>query len=89
MTRPETFAVWQFFEDGWHTKVEEGMTAQGAVEFVRRYIERPAVKMGIVRRVIIVDDGDNTVFDWQTGLGVVYPPYDQTTGKFVADERES
>lgn len=38
----------------------------------------------MVRRVIITDGDDFTVFEWKFGEGVTYPPHG-TDGKFVAD----
>lgn len=78
------FAVWQFFPDGGHERVCRGVDAQEAVMTAKRHTENVAAKTGLVSRVIIVDDGDNTTFEWKYGEGVTYPPHDGN--KYIADE---
>ena len=70
---PELFDVWQFFPDDWHEKVGDHLPAKEAVELARSYTVRPAAVIGVIQRVIITDDGDNTVFEWQFGKGVTFP----------------
>ena len=50
------------------------VSAEEAVETARSYTTRPAAVLGIIRRVIITDGGDNTCFEWKNGEGVTYPP---------------
>ena len=67
------FSVFQFFNDDYHECVRQGVGGQEAVETARSYMERPAAQLGVIRRVIITDGGDNTTFDWRFGEGVVFP----------------
>lgn len=69
----ERFDVWQFFPDGLHERVREGVSAKEAVEAAHHYATCPAARIGIVRRVIIVGDGDDCVFEWLYGQGVTFP----------------
>lgn len=70
----ELFSVAQFFPNGTWEYVKRGVEAKEAVETAKDYSERPAAKIGIIRRIIITDGGDNTVFEWKFGEGVTFPP---------------
>jgi hypothetical protein len=48
-------------------------TAEQAVEVARSLTARPAAQIGVIRRVIITDGGDFTVFEWKFGEGVTFP----------------
>jgi hypothetical protein len=37
-------------------------------------IESVRAKVGITQRVIIIDAGDHTNFEWEFGRGVIFPP---------------
>jgi len=77
------FSVVQFFPDDTHETICAFVDARTAVETAKSYTDRPAALIGIIRRVIITDGGDYTVFEWKFGEGVTYPPND---GKqFVAE----
>ncbi|TAI61105.1 hypothetical protein [Bradyrhizobium sp. Leo170] len=67
------FSVCQFFEDGSYEYVRRFVGAEEAVRAARHYTSNVAAKTGIVRRVIIVDGGDFTNFEWRYGQGVTYP----------------
>ena len=73
MTTSYEFCVYQFFPDGSHERVRQYVTAEQAVEVAYSYSTRPAARIGIIQKVIITDGGDNTVFEWKFGEGVVYP----------------
>jgi enoyl-CoA hydratase/carnithine racemase len=70
------FSVYQFFPDGQYERLERMVSAEKAMEVAKSYTmpTRPAVKLGIIMRVIVTDGADLTVFDWKNGGGVVFPP---------------
>jgi hypothetical protein len=72
MNQPE-FSVCQFFIDGSHEYVRERVGAEEAVKAACHYTTSVGARFGFVERVIITDGGDNTVFDWRKGVGVVWP----------------
>jgi hypothetical protein len=75
MTREEgEFSVFQFFPDGNHEEIRHHVSSEEATKAAMTYTTNPASKVGIVRRVIITDAGDYTVFEWKYGEGYVYPP---------------
>jgi len=43
------------------------------VELAKRCTDAATAAEGFVNKVIIVDGGDNTVFEWQRGKGVTFP----------------
>lgn len=69
----EVFDVWQFFPDDTYERMRSRLTAKEAVEEAKRLTETLGGRLGTTRRVIITDDGDNTVFEWRFGEGVTYP----------------
>jgi hypothetical protein len=69
------FSVYQFFTNGTYEKVRDHVGVPDAMTAVRHYTDNVAVRMGIVTRVIIVDDTDDCIcFEWIKGEGVVFPP---------------
>lgn len=72
----ETFSVIQYFPGDTYDVVAAGLDAKAAVELAKDYSERPAAKIGIIRRITIIDSGDCIVFDWRNGEGVVFPTAD-------------
>jgi hypothetical protein len=74
-TKTELFNVVQFLPHGLHEYLARGISAEQAMEVARDYIrsDRPGVQLGVIRRVIITDMDDLTVFDWRNGEGVVWP----------------
>lgn len=69
----ESFNVVLFFPDGSHVYERRGLDASAAVNLAKECSQRPAALAGIITRIIITDDGDNTVFEWQSGTGVTWP----------------
>jgi hypothetical protein len=69
-----TYVVYQFFLDDTYEKVGEGLDGKAAVERAKDFTQRPAATVGIIQRVIITNDGDQVVFEWQHGKGIVFPP---------------
>lgn len=72
--KADLFSVWQFFEDETYERVRDHVEAKEAVEAARHYCSSVGAKVGTTKRVIITDDGDDTVFEWQFGKGVTFPP---------------
>lgn len=68
------FSVYQFFPDGTSERVREFVSMEEAVEGARHYCSSVGARMGTTVRVIITDGGDYTVFEWQYGQGVTFPP---------------
>ena len=69
----EYFSVYQFFINGMNERVREFVPIEEAVAAARHYTSNVAVKMGIIKRVIITDAMDRTVFEWKQGEGVTWP----------------
>jgi hypothetical protein len=70
----ETFSVYQFFPDGTHECVREHVSAEESVRAACHYTRSVGARLGTTRRVIITDADDYTVFEWQYGAGVTFPP---------------
>jgi hypothetical protein len=77
----ESFDVWQYFENDWHDKVGADLSAEDAVKLAASYTRRPAAALGVIRKVTIVErESDDTVFEWQFGAGVTFPPCEEEAG---------
>jgi len=72
-THDERFCVYQFFPDGSNERVGEWLPAEEAVKLAYSYTTRPAALLGIIQQVMITDAGDNCVFHWRSGEGVIFP----------------
>lgn len=73
MTGRNEFSVfWWDPDDNYHRELSM-VDAETAVKFAMEFPNRPAGMMGIIRRVIITDGGDFTVYEWKHGEGVTYP----------------
>jgi hypothetical protein len=68
------FSVVEFYSDGYHAYVERRLDAKNAVSLAKRCTDAATVASGFVVKVIITDGGDNTVFQWEHGKGVTFPP---------------
>ena len=75
----ELFSVFQFFADDSCERVRENVGPREAVEAARHYSSSVGAQIGTTVRVIITDLADNTVFEWQHGKGVTFPP--EATGR--------
>lgn len=69
----DEFSVWWDDPEGMQHREGRAMGAEEAVELAKSLTVRPAALMGIIRRVIITDGGDFTVFEWKQGEGVTFP----------------
>lgn len=68
------YHVYQFFEDGQYERVREFVDAEEAVKSAIHYSTSVGARLGTTVRVIITDNGDMTVWEWQRGEGVTFPP---------------
>jgi hypothetical protein len=68
------YSVVQFFEDGNYEYVARNVLAQHAMILAAEYTRSVAAQSGLTARVIITDAGDDCVFEWKFGEGVVWPP---------------
>jgi len=68
------FSVYQFFPNEQYEKVRAFVSAEEAVTAAEHYTNNVASRMGLTQRVIITDGGDNIVFEWLQGKGIVFPP---------------
>jgi hypothetical protein len=76
----EKFNVVQFFDDGTYEYVRRNVDAEEAVNAAKHYCTSVGAKLGMVRQVLITDQGDITVFQWKFGEGIVFPlPKKQTS----------
>jgi len=67
------FSVYWWDPDGHYHAERSFIDAETAVRLAFSLTERPAAKLGMIRRVIITDGGDFTNFEWKHGIGVTYP----------------
>jgi hypothetical protein len=72
----EEYSVALYFPSGDYIYERRGLSDEAAVNLAKECSERPAAKIGLIERIIITDDGDDTVFEWQYGRGVTFPPRD-------------
>lgn len=77
------FSVVLFFPDGTYEYVKRFVGAEEAVRTAKDYSTstRPAVLLGFIKRIIITDGGDCTVFEWRAGEGVTFPAKSADVGK--------
>ena len=76
MSDDERFNVHQFLPDGYHECIGMGLSIRDALLMAHKWTlpSRPGVIIGAIRRVIITDSGDCTVWEWKNGEGVTFPP---------------
>lgn len=67
------FSVCQFFENDTFEYVRRWVDANEAAAAFKFYTSNVASKLGIVKRVIITDGGDDTNMEWKLGEGVTFP----------------
>jgi hypothetical protein len=72
--RDQVFDVCWWDKEGGLHREKTGVSAKTAVETAHSLTRRPAVQLGIIQTVMIIDRGDSCVFKWQYGQGVVWPP---------------
>jgi hypothetical protein len=69
----ELFSVCQFFRDGSYKYVRRGVAPGEALDAALHCSSSVAARLGMVRRVIIVDMLDCVNWEWRFGEGVVFP----------------
>jgi hypothetical protein len=68
------FSVAQFFDDETYEYVRRWVTAGEAMYAARDYSRSVAARSGLIAKIIITDGGDYTVFQWERGKGITFPP---------------
>lgn len=66
------FSVHQWFASGHSECVRQNVDAETAVDAAHHYCNSVGAKIGTTTRVIIVDSGDCTNFEWIFGKGVTF-----------------
>jgi P2-related tail formation protein len=69
----DEFSVFWWDPDGNCHAERRYIGALAATELAHSLVLRPAASLGIIRRIIITDGGDFTVFEWIRGQGVTWP----------------
>lgn len=67
------FSVVQFFADGHYEYVARYVPVEDALSAAAHYTMNVSAYAGLTSKVIITDGGDDTVFEWRFGEGVVFP----------------
>jgi hypothetical protein len=67
------FSVYEIEYDDTTHPVKRFIGAKEAVEIASKCSRRACLPLSMVRRVIITDGGDHTVFEWQRHAGITYP----------------
>lgn len=67
------FSVYEIEYDDTTHPVVRFVEARKAVEIAGKCSRRACLPISKVRRVIITDGGDHTVFEWQRHAGITYP----------------
>jgi hypothetical protein len=71
----ERFNVLLHFPGGSYHVEKRGVPAQEAVETAADFSRRPAAVVGFIASIQITsEDNEDTVFLWEHGKGVVFPP---------------
>lgn len=77
----DLFSVYEWLPDGTYQSVGEGLNAEEAVKRAHISTRKPAVLLGIIKKVMITDAGDSCVFLWENGKGIVFPlEYTESNG---------
>jgi len=73
MSNTELFSVIQYFENDTYEKVRSLVPAKEAVDAFQIYTNNVASRLGVVKRVIIVDQLDCCNMEWIFGQGITFP----------------
>ena len=68
----ELFTVWQISSDDWQVIAAEGLPARLAVDYAHWLARTPEARAGEIRRIIITDESNHTVFEWKFGEGITF-----------------
>ena len=80
------FTVWLTFPDETVTAECRFVDAETAVNVAYRRSRSPAASIGAITQIRITDGLDYTVFLWEQGEGVTFPPRSSTTGHYVHED---
>lgn len=75
---PEFFSVVQFFTDDTYEYVRRFVPVEESLAAFLHYTTNVAARVGITKRVIIVDSGDCIAAEWKFGEGIVFPKKDKS-----------
>jgi hypothetical protein len=67
------YSVFQFFPNDHYECVLRDVPVADAFACANHMATTVGAKIGTTRRVIITDGGDHTVWEWQYGIGLVFP----------------
>lgn len=67
------FSVIQYLVEDVQEKVREFVDAEEAIDAFRHYTNNVASRMGITKRVILIDGEDCVNMEWEFGKGIVFP----------------
>lgn len=67
------FSAVQFFANGVHEYALRNVSAKRAVQYAVHLATSVAAKIGTTLRVIVTDGGDDCVWQWDYGKGMVWP----------------
>lgn len=69
----EHYSVCQFFEDESYEYTRRGVNAEEAVKAFKHYTTNVTARIGLTKRVILVDGSDCIAMEWIFGQGIVFP----------------
>jgi hypothetical protein len=70
----DEFSVYQFLAGDICERVRSFVSEEEAVKAAYHYTRNVAANLGITKRVIITDGGDDCCFEWKKGEGITFPP---------------
>lgn len=68
------YSLYIFDEDGRSIRPYLLIGLNEVMASTMQLITSPLAVTGMFHRIIITDGGDSTIFEWQYGKGIVYPP---------------
>lgn len=70
----ETFNVVIFFPNGAYHYEARNISPEEAMTLLGQVTRRPAVKLGMIERAIVTDNGDCCCAEWTREAGFTFPP---------------
>lgn len=67
------FSVVLFFPDDSYHYEKRFVDAETAVSTAKDFSNRPAARIGMIKKIIIADGGDCITFCWEYGKGITFP----------------
>ncbi|MFN3582936.1 hypothetical protein [Phenylobacterium sp.] len=85
----DLFSVCQFFPDGSHEYVRQGVGAEEAVNAAIHYATCVGARLGTTVRVIITDSGDSIAWEWKRDDGITFGAAPEHLGKLKHGQRSA